>query len=106
MHNQISDAASLWDSSQIPQLKNDRGAVWIIFNHGWLGWARMLVHEWRLPYRYPMLTNDEQLNEIIIGAAMKLPFSSISNMPGFRSNASPTKTSYPLHPCLSGAFRG
>jgi hypothetical protein len=30
--------------------------------------ARMLVHEWRLLYRDPMLTNDEQLTEIIIGA--------------------------------------
>jgi hypothetical protein len=29
----------------------------------------MLVHEWRLLYPYPMLTNDEQLTEIIIGAA-------------------------------------
>jgi hypothetical protein len=48
-----------------------------------------------------MLTNDEQLTQIIIGAAMKLPFSSISNIPGFRSNASSTKTSYPLHPWLS-----
>ena len=73
----------------------------------------MLEYEWRLLYRYPMLTKDEHLTEIIIGAAMnvlnklkpgldeKLPFSSISNMPGFRSNASPTETSYPLHPCLS-----
>jgi GxxExxY protein len=32
----------------------------------------MLVHEWRLLYRYPMLTNDGQLTEIIIGAAMNV----------------------------------
>jgi GxxExxY protein len=32
----------------------------------------MIVHEWRLLYRYPMLTNDEQLTEIIIGAAMNV----------------------------------
>jgi hypothetical protein len=56
----------------------------------------MLVHEWRLLYRHPMLTNDEQLTQIIIGAAMKRPFSSISNIPGFRSNASPTKTFHPV----------
>jgi hypothetical protein len=61
----------------------------------------MLVHEWRLLHRYPMLTNNEQLTDIIIGAAIKLPVLSISTIPGFRSNASPTKTSYPLHPCLT-----
>jgi GxxExxY protein len=32
----------------------------------------MLEHEWRLLYRYAMLTNDEQLTEIIIGAAMNV----------------------------------
>jgi GxxExxY protein len=32
----------------------------------------MLEDEWRLLYRYPMLTNDEQLTEIIIGAAMNV----------------------------------
>ena len=34
--------------------------------------ARMLEYEWRLLYRYPMLTKDEQLTEIIIGAAMNV----------------------------------
>ena len=32
----------------------------------------MLVYEWRLLYRYPILTNDEQLTQIIIGAAMNV----------------------------------
>jgi GxxExxY protein len=32
----------------------------------------MLEYEWRLLYPYPMLTNDEQLTEIIIGAAMNV----------------------------------
>ena len=38
---------------QILRSARSTTAVWIIFNHGWHGWARMLVHEWRLPYRYP-----------------------------------------------------
>ena len=32
----------------------------------------MLEHEGRLLYRYPMLTNDEQITEIIIGGAINV----------------------------------
>ncbi|MFM2197367.1 MAG: hypothetical protein RLZZ505_799 [Verrucomicrobiota bacterium] len=32
----------------------------------------MLEHQWRLLYGYFMLTNDEQLTEVIIGAAMNV----------------------------------